>query len=315
MLEAVSVSRCYRARGLLSGSGQRVDAVDRVSFEVVRGESFAIVGESGAGKSTLARLLLALERPDSGVIRFDETPISQMPDSAVRPLRRRFQAVLQDPQASLNPRLQVATSIAEPLVAHAIGTRREHHERVLQLLDMVGLPAEVATRKPAALSVGECQRIAIARALAPGPELLVLDEPVSSLDVSVQSRILTLLVKLRHKLGLTMVLISHDLAVVHQVCDRAAIMLRGVVVEIGPTAVVLEHPAHPYTQQLLAHAPVLEPGWRPGPQPSADTGAPLTAAACRFADRCPQAEPRCSERPQLLEIEQHHQVACWRTGS
>jgi ABC-type glutathione transport system ATPase component len=254
MLEAESLSRCYRARGLWAGSTPRVRALDGVSLKVERGESFAIVGESGAGKSTLARLLLALERPDSGVVRFDGVPISQMSGSALRPLRRRFQAVFQDPQASLNPRLQAGTSIAEPLIAHAIGNRNERHERVLRLLAMVGLPADVATRKPAALSGGECQRIAIARALAPGPELLVLDEPVSSLDVSVQSRILSLLVNLRHELGLTMVLISHDLAVVRQVCERVAIMLRGAIVETGPTAVVLERPQHPYTQQLLADA-------------------------------------------------------------
>ena len=243
------MSRAYPARGLARRG--KVTAVDDVSLGVRRGRCLGLVGESGSGKSTLARLLLGLERPDSGTVWFDTSAISDMPGRRLRRLRRRFQAVFQEPLDALNPWLRVATIIAEPLVAHDLGDRSARRARVRELLALVGLPEEVAERRPAALSGGERQRVAIARALAPSPELVVLDEPVSSLDASVQAQILDLLDGLRRQLGLAVLLISHDLEVVSELCDTVAVMFGGRIVEIGPTASVFAHPAHPHTRALL----------------------------------------------------------------
>jgi peptide/nickel transport system ATP-binding protein len=232
--------------------GERIRAVDGVTIDLRPGESLGLVGGSGSGKSTLTRLLLALERPDEGSVHFDGHPISDLPEHQVRPLRRRFQAVFQDPIGSLNPRLRTATIVAEPLVAHSIGTSAEQRRRVDELLEQVGLPDTAARRFPGAFSGGERQRIAVARALATGPELLILDEPVSSLDVSVQAQILDLLRGLRRRHGLAMIFVSHDLGVVRGFCDRVAVMHRGRIVEEGDTTTVLSAPTHDYTQQLLA---------------------------------------------------------------
>jgi ABC-type glutathione transport system ATPase component len=251
LIAAEDLHRSYRRRGTLGTPPSTVEAVAGVSFHLDPVQALGIVGGSGAGKSTLARLLLALERPDRGVVRFEGHPISSMPESRVRPLRRRFQAVFQDPSLSLDPCLRVGTIIAEPLVAHAIGGTAERRQRVADLLDQVGLPAAAANRHPAEFSGGERQRIAIARALATGPRLLILDEPVSSLDVSVQAQILDLISELRHRHELAVVLISHDLEVVREVCDRVAVMHHGTIVEDGPTAHVLERPQHEYTRALL----------------------------------------------------------------
>jgi ABC-type glutathione transport system ATPase component len=255
LLEARDLERRYPGRGL-SGRGTVV-AVDRVSFALQRGEALGLVGESGSGKSTLARLLLALERPDRGTVSFAGVPISHLRPAAVRPLRRRFQAVFQDPVSSLNPRLSVATIVEEALVAHRLGDRAARRLRVAEVLGLVGLPADASARFPAAFSGGERQRVALARALAPEPELLVLDAPVSSLDVLVQAQILALLADLRRRLGLSLVLISHELEVVREVCDRVAVMVAGRIVEIGPTEAVLDRPVHPSTRALRAAAPVL----------------------------------------------------------
>ena len=252
LLEAEDLHRSYPHRGR---SDDRVEAVAGIDFAVDVGEAFGIVGQSGAGKSTLARLLLALETPDRGWVRFDGHPISSLPEQEVRILRRRFQAVFQDPSTSLDPRLTVETIIAEPLRAHRIGNAAQRRARVRELLDGVGLPAGSERSYPNSFSGGERQRIAIARALAPEPQLLILDEPVSSLDVSVQAQILDLIMELRRRLGLTIVLIAHDLAVVREVCDRVAVMHRGVFVETGAIGEVLDRPTHPYTRALLEAAP------------------------------------------------------------
>jgi oligopeptide/dipeptide ABC transporter ATP-binding protein len=309
LLEARQLRRCYPARGLVARG--EVVAVDDVSFEVMRGQAFGVVGESGCGKSTLMRLLLALERPDSGTVTFDGTAISHLGRARVRPLRRRFQAVFQEPTASLNPYLRVATIIAEPLAAHGIAGPAERRQRVCHLLQSVGLPPGSEDRYPEAFSAGQRQRIAIARALAPEPELLVLDEPLSSLDVSVQAQILAILNELRRRLDLTLLLVSHDLEVVRQCTERVAIMFGGRFVEVGPTEAVLERPAHPYTRALLAAAPIPDPSWRPPQAAEGDGGHQWPSPACRYAPRCPMAESRCQSEPRLLEVADDHRAACW----
>jgi peptide/nickel transport system ATP-binding protein len=254
LIFADDLHRSYRRRGTGRAGPSTVEAVAGVSFHLDPVETLGIVGGSGAGKSTLARLLLALERPDRGVVRFEGHPISQWPESRVRPLRQRFQAVFQDPSLSLDPCLRIGTIIAEPLVAHAIGRRSDRQRRVAELLDQVGLPAAAVDRHPSEFSGGERQRVAIARALATKPQLLILDEPVSSLDVSVQAQILDLISELRLQHQIAVILISHDLEVVREVCDRVAVMHHGTIVEDGPTAHIFERPQHPYTCALVNSA-------------------------------------------------------------
>jgi ABC-type glutathione transport system ATPase component len=251
LLAAEGLWRRYSGTGPNVGSDTEVTAVRNVSLDLAHGESLAIVGRSGSGKSTLARLLLAIERPDGGVVRFGSQAISDLPERRIRPLRRHFQAVFQDPGASLDPCLRVGTIVAEPLAAHGIGSARDRCARVREVLDRVGLPTGAEAAFPDAFSGGERQRIAIARAIAPRPKLIVLDEPVSSLDASVQTEIIDLLLDLRHDGGLALIMISHDLAVVRELCERAAVMHEGSLVEIGLTADVLARPEHPATQALL----------------------------------------------------------------
>jgi oligopeptide/dipeptide ABC transporter ATP-binding protein len=307
LLRADQVSREYPAPGMVRRG--RVTAVDGVSLEVRAGQCLGVVGESGSGKSTLARILLALERPDAGTVWLDSWPISRLPAHRLRPLRRRFQAVFQDPLDSLNPWLRVATIIAEPLVAHGLGDRTARRLRVSRLLAMVGLDEEVASRRPSALSGGERQRVAIARALAPQPELMVLDEPVSSLDVSVQATILELLGHLQTTLGLAMVFISHDLEVVVELCDTVAVMHGGRLVEQGATGEVFRAPAHPHSVALLEAGR----GVRQGGSVPAESlpRASWPAGSCRYAARCPRAADACREEPQLVSLSDDHRVACW----
>jgi ABC-type microcin C transport system duplicated ATPase subunit YejF len=255
LLVAEDLHRSYRRSVAYGSRFAEIKAVAGVSLRLDRGEAIGIVGGSGSGKSTLARLLLALERPDRGTVRFDGQTISDLPEARVRPLRRNLQAVFQDPGASLDPCLRVGTIIEEPLVAHSIGSASERRQCVAELLGQVDLPAASADQHPKEFSGGERQRIAIARALATGPQLLILDEPTSSLDVSVQAQILDLMAELRRTHELALVWISHDLEVVRNVCERVAVMFEGVFVEQGPTARVLDRPEHPYTRALLDAAP------------------------------------------------------------
>jgi peptide/nickel transport system ATP-binding protein len=225
-----------------------------VSFDVAPGERFGIVGESGCGKSTLLRILAGLDRPTSGRVLVDGTDISRLPERRLRFLRQRLQLVFQDPMSSLDPRMRVRDIVAEPLMAQGIPARRE---RVAQLLEAVGLPADAADRYPHQFSGGQRQRISIARALAPSPGILVADEPVSALDVSVRAQVLNVVMDLVEELSLTLVFVSHDLSVVRRVCDRVAVMHDGQVVETGTTDDVYDNPRHPYTQRLVAAVPTL----------------------------------------------------------
>ena len=307
LLEAVGLCRDYPDR---SGSHRMTSAVDHIDLRVRTGEAFGIIGSSGAGKSTLARLLLALEKPDGGTVYFDGRPISTMTSRQVRPLRRRFQAVFQDPVASLDPRLTVGTIVSEPLVAFRAGNTAQRRSRVAELLALVGLPADASERLPGEFSGGERQRIAIARAVALEPDLLILDEPVSFLDISIRGQILRLLVELRRRYGLTMVLVSHDLRVVGDACDRMAVLLRGRVVEQGPVTRLIQRPAHPYTQALVAATPILDPAWRP-PQLRSTHHGSWPAGACRYACSCPESSAACREEPDLVPIGDDHHVRCW----
>ncbi|MBW3589370.1 MAG: ATP-binding cassette domain-containing protein [Actinobacteria bacterium] len=243
-------------RTSVRGGQREVQAVTTVSFEVNRGETLGIVGESGSGKSTLARLLLALDRPTSGEILFEGKSIVGLPEKKLRHLRRQVQIVFQDPMGSLDPRMRVGKIILEPI--RSLGIEGDEKARLKELVASVGLDADSVNRYPHEFSGGQRQRIAIARALAPRPRVLIADEPASALDVSVQAQILNLLDDLKARFDFTMMMISHDLSVIHHMCERVLVMHRGEIVEIGPTRQVFETPQHPYTKALLASVPTLD---------------------------------------------------------
>ncbi|MBI3686927.1 MAG: ABC transporter ATP-binding protein [Actinobacteria bacterium] len=302
----------YRAAG---GAG-RVRAVDDVSFHLDAGSTLGIVGESGCGKSTTARLLVRLEEASSGRITLDGTDITHLAGRRLRSVRRRVQLVFQDPYASLNPRLTVGDALLEVLTVHRVGTGTAmRRSRVADLLDMVGLSLTLAGRYPHEMSGGQRQRVGIARALAVRPAVLVLDEPVSALDVSVRAEVMNLLCRLRDELGLTYVFISHDLAMVRHISDRIAVMYLGRLVEVGPWQAVSDAPLHPYTRALQAAVPVADPDAEAARAVSVVIGEVPDAAApppgCRFHPRCPIAEPRCGEEvPALVEQRTGHLAAC-----
>ncbi|MFO1068799.1 MAG: oligopeptide/dipeptide ABC transporter ATP-binding protein [Geminicoccaceae bacterium] len=288
-------------------AGGTVRAVDGVGFDLMAGETLAIVGESGCGKSTLARAVMRLVEPAAGTVRVDGRDLAGLAPAALRAQRRVMQLVFQDPLASLDPRFTIARSLAEPLVIHGIGERAERAARVARLMAMVGLDPGMADRYPHALSGGQRQRVGIARALALEPRLLVLDEPVSALDVAIQAQVLNLLLDLKERLGLAYLFISHDLGVVSAVADRIAVMYLGQLVEQGPADAVLAAPRHPYTQALLAAVPSPDPD-RPRP-PSRLAGEPPNPEhpppGCRFHPRCPVAMARCATEAPVAGAGRH----------
>lgn len=290
-----------------------VRAVDGVSFQVNRGETLALVGESGCGKTTTGRCVLFLQRPTSGSVFLDGQQINPDNSSLLREQRRRLQIVFQDPNSSLNPRMTVGQILGEVFDVHKIDVHESRNLAVAELLTTVGLSARHANRYPNELSGGQRQRVGIARALAVGPELIVADEPVSALDVSVQAQILQLLTRLRDERGLSYLFISHDLGVVRHISDSVAVMYLGVIVERAATSSLFATPRHPYSQALLAAAPVANPRLRRTRAPlMGDPPSPLAPpSGCRFRTRCPFAQPRCSaEVPALRELTPGHWVAC-----
>jgi len=304
-------------RGLLQAEVAELRAVDGVDLTILDGETLALVGESGSGKTTLARCILRLLDASEGDVTFDGEDLLAMSAARLRRARRRFQMVFQDPSASLNPRMKVGKILVEPLIVHDVVAPEGRAERVRELLDLVGLPNEAATRFPHEFSGGQRQRIAIARALAPEPIFLVADEPVAALDVSVRAQILNVLSRLQERLSLTLLLIAHDLAVVGQMADRVAILYFGRLVELAPTAALLEAPQHPYTVNLLAAVPVPEPSAEQrSVLLSGDQANPLSLpAGCALHPRCPAATDHCrTERPRLVEVEAGHEVACHHPG-
>jgi peptide/nickel transport system ATP-binding protein len=294
--------------------GKILSAVSGVSLSVGKGETLGLVGESGCGKSTLGRAVLQLRRPTGGRVTFDGTELTTLGGEAMRLMRRRLQLIFQDPIASLNPRRCIGDIIAEPLVIAGISDKAERERRVREVMVAVGLDPDTAIgRLPHEFSGGQCQRICIARALILEPELVICDEPVSALDVSIRAQILNLLEEMKRRYGLTLLFIAHDLAVVKAVSDRIAVMYLGKLAEVGPTERLFAEPAHPYTALLLEAIPVPDPSVRPAANVAVgEPPSPLNPpSGCRFRTRCPRADAKCAaEVPELREIRDGQFAAC-----
>lgn len=300
-------------RGLLKRTVAEIKAVDGVSFTLAAGETLCLVGESGCGKSTVGRLVLRLIDPTSGAIHFGGEDITELPANAMREKRRVLQIVFQDPYASLNPRLTAATIVGEPIENFESMSRSAREQRVAELFRRVGLPADAMRKFPFEFSGGQRQRLGIARALALAPSVIVADEPVSALDVSVQAQVLNLMADLKEQLGLAYLFISHDLGVVEHMADRVAVMYLGRIVEIADKASLFAAPRHPYTRALIAAAPIPDPtAKRERIVLEGDVPSPMNPpSGCHFHTRCPFAFARCrSEPPLLREAGPGHRYAC-----
>jgi oligopeptide transport system ATP-binding protein len=315
LLRVQNLKKYFPIRGgLFSREIARVHAVDDVSFDIQPGDTLGLVGESGCGKSTTGRTILRLIEPTAGEVWFEDRNVTALDKRALRQIRKEMQIIFQDPYASLNPRMTVRSIIGEALVIHKLAkNRREREDRVVQLLETVGLSAEHLRRYPHEFSGGQRQRIGIARALAVSPKLIVCDEPVSALDVSIQAQIINLLEELQQKFGLTYLFIAHDLSVVEHISTRVAVMYLGKIVEIAPAKELYANPKHPYTEALLSAVPIPDPATRrkrillEGDVPS-----PINPpSGCRFHTRCPIRVPSCAKNEQVLkEISPDHWVAC-----
>lgn len=308
LLETKDLSKAFKI-----GKGKSLKAVSNVSLRLNKGETLAIVGESGCGKSTLARLLLRLEQATSGGIEFDGKDISEISGAVEKQWRRNVQMVFQDPYTSLNPRMIAHDAIREPLDNYAEGTKQKRNQKVHDLLHRVGLNADFGQRYPHELSGGQCQRLGIARALALNPKVLIADEPVSALDVSIQAQVLNLMMDLQADLGISIVFVSHDLSVVRHISDRVVVMYLGRIVEEGPANIVLDTPSHPYTKALLDSVPIDHPSKRRSKTLlSGEVASPLNPpSGCAFRTRCPVATPQCAQAiPKLCSVGPKVSAAC-----
>ena len=297
----------------IRNSDDVVKAVDNISFDIFSGETLGLVGESGCGKSTVGRCILRLCEPISGEVLFENKYITRLNSKALQKLRREMQIIFQDPYSSLNPRLSVFSIVGEPLWIHGIGNKLERKDRVVELLKKVGLDPKYMSRYPHEFSGGQRQRIGIARALALNPKLIIADEPVSALDVSVQAQIVNLMQDLQDEFGLTYLFISHDLAVVEHISNRVAVMYLGKIVEIASSKVLYKNPLHPYTQALLSAIPIPDPKIkRERIVLKGDVPTPINSpSGCGFRTRCPIAIDACAEtEPELREIKDGHYSAC-----
>jgi oligopeptide/dipeptide ABC transporter ATP-binding protein len=306
------------SRSWLFGPRPAVKAVDEVSFTINRGEVLGIVGESGCGKSSVAKAILNIHPPQAGSVRLDSTELTKLSSAAWREMRRKIQYVFQDPLNALDPRMKVLDQVIEPLIIHGLGTGRGRTERARKMLDSVGLGEIHLGKFPHELSGGQQQRVVLARALVLEPQILLCDEPVSALDVSIQAQVVKLLQKLRVEFGLTILFISHDLSIVRFLCDRVAVMYLGRIVEIADTKDLFDAPQHPYTQALISAIPIPVPGVRRDRillegEPPSPVNLP---SGCRFSPRCRHRAPLCQqsepalEAPALDAIESNHRVAC-----
>lgn len=318
LLDARRLVKYYPIRGgVLMKEIAAVKAVDNVSLSIHQGETLGLVGESGCGKSTFGRAIMRLEEPTSGEVWYDGDNILTYDGEQLRALRKKMQIIFQDPFSSLNPRKPVASIVGEPLLIHGMKSRRERDARVQELLQVVGLSKEHMRRYPHMFSGGQRQRIGVARALALNPNLVVCDEAVSALDVSIQAQVLNLLKDLQDEFQLTYLFISHDLHVVEHISDRVAVMYLGKIVEVADSKIIYGTPLHPYTQALLSASPMPDPGLKrkrillKGDVPSPIDPPP----GCRFHTRCLYAQPICSEKePELREIKPGHRAACHFAG-
>jgi oligopeptide/dipeptide ABC transporter ATP-binding protein len=317
LLQVRNLSKHFSVgEGLFFSARNIVKAVDGVSFDIERGEILSLVGESGSGKSTVGRTVLRLTKPTNGTICFDGTDITSLSRGEMRPFRKRMQLIFQDPYASLNPKMDVETIVSAPLVIQEPAmSAAKRRERVERSLEMVGLLPGHLSRYPHEFSGGQRQRVGIARALITEPELLIADEPVSALDVSIQAQVINLILEVKERLGLTILLISHDLAVVGLISDRIAVMYLGRIVEIAPTRTLLTNLQHPYTEALLSAAPQPDPTIRRERiMLVGDIPSPLNPpSGCTFRTRCRYAQPECAAaRPELREVQAGHYKACIR---